>query len=355
MLWHMLFLLLLLYFLQMVDRRSSGTNLSNAIQKGSISIGYKAATVVDISDVRDRKSKDLLCIRHGVSLANEFIGNRWGNPSFRDDPNLIDAALSEAGIQLTKTELAEQLLCQDDLRSFVIGTTSEDDGGGGVELVLVSPLTRCLQTYIYGVEPALSELFTKQDDKGINFSTAGDSDCRDGNHKSDYNSLRSKLPIPVLALPLLRERVYTASDTGRPVSVLEKEFPSINFSECHKLRKERQGLNGVVDDVDDVDDIWWYTGKETFFDENGTKQYRSIDNEYEEWRPHGEGQWYAVPGEPKPVFDRRMEELKDWLFKRKETKILLVAHWGVLRHLSDGIKWKNSEAKIIQLLPSSKL
>lgn len=54
--------------------------------------------------------------------------------------------------------------------------------------------------------------------------------------------------------------------------------------------------------------------------------------EEEEWRPHGDGQYYAVPGEPEASFERRMVEADEWISMRREKNILVVAHWGVLRH-----------------------
>ncbi len=334
-----------------MDRSSSDANISIGMKERNTTFEHGLASVLEINHTAAIKPKELLCVRHGVSLANEFIGKRWGSPSFRDDPNLIDAPLSATGVNATRTNLPQQLLHQDDLRSFLVGNrsnrtnrsnTTSDASDDGVELVLISPLTRCLQTYAYGVEPVLMELLTDQD--GEMSSDFADQNAREKNAKK---LSRSKLPIPVLATPLLRERVYTVSDTGRPTSILEKEFPSVDFSECHKFRIERQGSNGNVDD-----DIWWYTGKETSV---GGNESEIIDGDYKEWRPHGQGQWYAVPGEPKVVFERRVKELKEWLLKRKETKILIVAHWELLRSLSGGSKWKNSEAKIITLLPSSKL
>jgi broad specificity phosphatase PhoE len=124
-----------------------------------------------------------------------------------------------------------------------------------------------------------------------------------------------------MAVPLLRERVYTASDTGRPWSILEQEFPSIDFDECKRQHDNNR-------------DCWWYTHDD--------------DNSYQEWRPHGEGQWYAVPGEPEAVFDARIQQLDEWLAQRKETKILIVSHWGVFRHMTKGTEWKNAEAKLLE-------
>lgn len=228
-------------------------------------------------------SKQLLCVRHGISEANELMsqpGNQWGDPTFRDNPNLIDAYLSETGKLRTQTDLPQQLRNQENLKSFI-----KDQG---VELVLVSPLTRCLQTYIYGVEPVLKECIP-------NF----------------------KSKVPVLAIPLLRERVYTASDTGRKPSILKLEFPSVNFAECEKQH-----------------DCWWYKGNVD-------------DSNYVEWRPYGQGQWYAVAGEPEDVFDQRIRDLDEWLLQRKEERILIVSHWGVLRHITKGTEWENAEAKLL--------
>ncbi len=220
--------------------------------------------------------KRLLCIRHGISVANEWMsqsGNQWGDPNFRDEGK-PDSPLSERGRQKTKEFLERQF------RQSKLLETLED-----VELILVSPLTRCLETFHDGVEPILMETMEKD--------------------------------IPIIALPLLRERVYTASDTGRIASVLSCEFPSVDFSECPR------------------DDPWWYIRGEEF-------------NSNDEWRPHGENQWYAVPGEPEDVFDERMKELDEWIGNRPEKTILIVTHWGVLRHLTNGIQFLNAEARILE-------
>jgi broad specificity phosphatase PhoE len=219
------------------------------------------------------KQKRLLCVRHGISVANELMsqpGNEWGDATFRDDGTLIDAPLSEAGRQKTRLNLPRQL--QTEFADFL------DE----VELVIISPLTRCLQTFDYGVR---EELLLKHQKK-----------------------------IPILATPLLRERVYTASDTGRPASILAKEFPYVDFSEIPPGE-------------------WWYD-----------KAYPKS----QEWRPHLDGQRYAAPGEPQEVFEKRMEELDEWIWNRKERNILMVAHWGVLRHLTSGTEWENAEARMLQ-------
>lgn len=225
--------------------------------------------------------KKLLCIRHGISVANEYMsqfGNTWGESTFRDDPSLVDAPLSNNGMKQVQTQLQTQL--QNEYVEFLQNQ---------VELIVVSPLTRCLQTYEYGVLPVLKEL-----------------------------SLLKKEPqINTLALPLMAERVYTASDTGRDVSILANEFPSVNFSEYCTSKES----------------CWWYT-----------TEYPEI----EEWRPYGQGQWYAVPGEPEEVFSRRMKSFDEWIQNRPETNIVLVAHWGIFHHLTDGVEWDNGEGKMLQ-------
>ena len=226
-------------------------------------------------------TKRLLCIRHGISIANEHMkqpGNQWGDSTFHDDNTMVDARLSETGKMKTRQHLQQQLMNEPDLREFL----------SNVELILISPLTRCLETYTHGVEPIL---------------------------KSQISNFAEQ--IPVMAVPLLRERVYTSSDTGRSYTILEKEFPTISFDECRH-------------------DCWWYTGQND--DENET---------YIEWRPYGQGQHYAVPGETISIFDQRMKELDIWLSQRNESNILVVSHWGVLRHFTNGVEWDNAEAKII--------
>jgi broad specificity phosphatase PhoE len=192
-------------------------------------------------------------------------GNQWGDATFRDDPALRDSELSETGKKQVRA-LTEMLL------------QWRDDGDCSLadfELIVVSPLTRCLQTYVMGVRPALEK--------------------------------QGRRPR-VVALPLAAERVYTASDHGRPVVELAKEYPDIDWS----LAGDRTGA-------------WWYEGEAD-----------DDDEEWKEWRPHGQGQYYAVKGEPADAFARRMHLLQKWLSRRPEKCILLVGHWGVLRHLTGG-------------------
>lgn len=207
----------------------------------------------------DRKT--LYVIRHGTSTANEWMsrpGNIWGDATFQDNLELVDARLSDEGRRQAE-HLAKKLAAVEWLAE--------------VELVVVSPLTRCLETFELGVKPALLQTLEE--------------------------STRSTKVPDVVVNPLFRERVYTSSDTGRPRSVLEAEFGQLDWSAV-------------------PDGVWWHSGTE--------------DGEYEEWRPAGEGQWYAVDGEPRPVFEARMTEADEWINERPEKCILIISHWGVIRH-----------------------
>ncbi|KAG7373726.1 histidine phosphatase superfamily protein [Nitzschia inconspicua] len=261
----------------------------------------------DMNTNEVKKKKRLLCIRHGISVANEWMqqpGNQWGDATFCDDPTLVDAKLSETGRLTSQTVLQRQLndnpLLHETLQQ--------------VELILVSPLTRCLETFQYGVEPLLLN------------------NNNNNNHNDHDDDRSSSSTITTLALPLICERVYTISDTGRSVAVLKQEFPHINFDECCPSEP------------------WWYTGQQQSPSDETTLTTTTNTNpdSYKEWRPFGQGQRYAVPGEPLQVFEERLQRFDEWLAKRPETTILIVAHWGVLRHLAhEQDEWTNAEAKVL--------
>lgn len=227
-------------------------------------------------------TKSILMIRHGRSLGNDMMdqpGNRWGDPTFTDNGSLIDSPLSDVGIQQAKA-------------------LSDDDDGianiDQIELVVVSPLTRTLQTMQYAVLPQLP------------------------GH------------VPIIAQPLSTERVYTASDTGRPVAELLADFENVD-----KMANVNFDLL-LPSSSNEKSEPWWY----------------HVDQESAvpvEWRPNDAQQWYAVPGEPKDAFERRMVEFQEWLAARPEQRICLVGHWAVLRHLTDGYDFRNCEAKWVEL------
>jgi broad specificity phosphatase PhoE len=109
----------------------------------------------------------------------------------------------------------------------------------------------------------------------------------------------------------MRERLYLASDVGKPRSGLESSFPSWSFDHV-------------------PDSPWWYTPESV--------------GSYKEWRPAGE---YPVAGEPKDQFISRLGDIKSWLLARQERNIVVVAHWGVIRGLF-GIDAANCAIRVME-------
>jgi broad specificity phosphatase PhoE len=206
-------------------------------------------------------------------------GNRWGDPNFTDDATLIDSPLSKLGIEQAKA-LAEE--GNDAMQSL-----------DGVELVVVSPLTRTLQTMQYAVLPNLPK------------------------------------HVPIVAQPLSTERVYTSSDTGRSVAEILATF---------KHASEMQTVNF---------DLLLSSSSETP-QENKPWWYHSDNKDQDEWRPNDANQWYGVPGEPQNAFENRMLRFEKWLAERPEESICLVGHWAVLRHMTGGYDFRNCEAKWVE-------
>jgi len=236
------------------------------------------ATAASMDGVKSQSAHtiNLLLIRHGRSWGNEMMdqpGNQWGDPNFRDDENLIDAHLSSRGVE----------------QAIALGRSLSQRDLDRIELVVVSPLTRALQTMQLAILPRLP------------------------------------LHVPIIVHPWSAERVYTASDTGRPVSQLKLEFQDsrINFDCCMPN-----------DQKEDEDERWWF-------------HTETSNPHVDEWRPCDAYQWYAVPGEPQDVFDTRLKQFEDWLSKRQEQNICLVSHWAVLRHLTGGYDFENCEAQWI--------
>jgi hypothetical protein len=56
----------------------------------------------------------------------------------------------------------------------------------------------------------------------------------------------------------------------------------------------------------------------------------------------------GVPSEPSEVFEARMKDLKDWLERRPESHIAIVAHWGVWFSLT-GREFENCELVTLEL------
>lgn len=208
---------------------------------------------------------------------NEYLGGadggkRFGAPQFtdvfHDDPQRYekyrDTKLSPYGAKQVQ-ELARRKT-----PSFV----------PDCDLVVVSPLTRALQTYDLGIKP--------------HFDTLADAPS-------------------VIAVPLAAERVYLISDVGRPTSELQNEFSYVDFSTAFdgSALTAKSTINA---------DKWWY---------------QPSPSNYAEWRPIDNGQKYACPAEPLDDFSDRMSQFYDWLQKREENSIAVVCHHGVIEWFLD--------------------
>ena len=277
----------------------------------------------------DSLAKQIIFIRHGRTYMNEYLakpGTKWGDAYFTDvglPYDLYrDSPLSSVGVNQAR-ELCAQ-----------IGTTKNNNNDSNdqhclvdsIDLVVVSPLSRTLQTFTYGLMPHLLK-------KRQTMST-GTSTTVTNNTDMQPESLK----IPVVSLPLASERVYLISDLGSPVSELQKQFPFVDFNVGFQYFPPE----------------WWFTVESSSHDNNGDesdiqKQSNGIydfnsmhHSEYTEWRPHKEGQRYSCLGEPDEQFRQRMVALYEWLDRRPEQKICVIAHWGVLDFLT-GIDFENCQ------------
>jgi broad specificity phosphatase PhoE len=247
-----------------------------------------------------RRKKQIVFVRHSTTYMNEYLGRSlsFGAPKFTDvfdDPKDLplfrDTPLSPRGIQLVQKTLARNrpAFCQEDY---------------DLNLVVVSPLKRALQTFHIGIRPHL--LLSENNNNNNNNSPAP----------------------PVVVLPEAAERLYLISDVGTPISQLEKEYGYMDFTE---IKHENRNT-------------WWWIPPILTSSVNSTN-----DNEngsYVEWRPTGQGQRYACPGEPQVDFDARMLRLYQWLDQRPESKIALVCHHGVIEWMLD-MDFDNCQWRIV--------
>jgi broad specificity phosphatase PhoE len=152
-----------------------------------------------------------------------------------------------------------------------------------LDLIVVSPLTRALQTLEIGLLPHVLS--------------------------GDETNQRSK--VPIVALPHAAERLYLISDVG-------------------KTRQELHELYGHFVDFSFEEEEWWFTHDETV-------------ETYAEWRPDGR---YACPGEPDELFDSRMTRLYNWIECRPESTIAVICHWGVIEWMIDQ-DFRNCEMRVV--------
>lgn len=248
-------------------------------------------------------NKKLILIRHGCSEANEFMyreGNRWGDPNFTDEEQYVDTILSGKGREQAQSLWSKSAELRNILQKLQDSVASDFNESKECVtdqvLIVTSPLTRTIETLSIGILPHLKK-------------------------HANGNAIRA------IAQPLATERVYTASDTGRPFSELQKHFPHIDFTDCFSSAQDSNDPNSLEE--------WWYT-------HNPEK-----DGSYSEWRPSDKNQFYAVPGESQPAFDDRMSRLFKWIDKRPEQTIILVTHWGVIRYITEEDDVENCGVRII--------
>jgi len=240
--------------------------------------------------------KRIVLIRHGCTHMNEYLstpGTRWGDPTFVDDWRFRDTKLSSRGIQEAK-QLHQK---------FAQPSSDQDEPHQlhqilpEVELIVVSPLQRALQTLEIGLY-------------------------------SHFKNSRSPHQPAIVATPYASERVYLTSDVGSHIHELQEKYQFVDFE---------SGFHPTYHPPHE----WWWTPDISSVDKAPPR----------EWRPFGQGQKYVNAGEPERSFHRRMQKLYDWLDSRKEQTIVLISHWGVIQYLS-GHDFQNCEVKV---MPFAKL
>ncbi|CAJ1957394.1 unnamed protein product [Cylindrotheca closterium] len=254
-----------------------GLVFSNHQQSRRLSSCQSMAKPSD-GDMQVAKSKRVVFLRHGRTYMNDFIGGvHFGAPNFSDifpetpenKSKYIDSPLTPEGIKQAQN-LKSVLQRTRKLKDYGANKMEERLFGSlldEIDLVVVSPLTRALETMDIGLYPLI---------KARN--------------------------IPIVANPLASERLYLVSDVGQARKELKKMYEYVDFDSC----------------ISDDDRPWHFQPTE------------DLKKTYVEWRPSGHGQVYACLGEPQDHFDRRMTELFLFLEERPERTIVLVCHAGVI-------------------------
>lgn len=219
--------------------------------------------------------KTLYLIRHGRTEMNEYLAkHRWDDARF-EDPMLFDTRLTALG--------EAQAVA---LRAITDALHPEP------QLLVASPLRRAMRTadLAFGLERYAS--------------------------------------TPRVACVHARERVFHASDVGRPAGEVQRDFPEWCVNE---MRAEFGDENA-----------WWYvpSSEEETSDADVMRGGRSSDVIPEP--RDGPVLRSGVPSEPSEVFEARMRDLKAWLENRPESHIAIVAHWGVWFSLT-GREFENCE------------
>lgn len=283
------------------DNLSSSSRLD-----GNLSHDDEKSTVTDVS------LKRLVLIRHGRTFMNELIGGggiAFGQPNFTDvfhDPEdqkkYHDSPLSNVGTQQARSLFSNLKDVQEEQKN------SPDNFLDDLDLVVVSPLTRALET--------------------LELSLYGHIAHRIENGQT----------IPIVSVAAAAERLYLVSDLGKPRSQLRSKYPFVDFDSEFFIddagKSESSASSKCLSNEKEDIEVWHFSP---------TNQ---VKDEYNEWRPHGEGQKYACLGEPSDHFDRRMSNLYYWLESREEKCIAIVCHAGVIDWLTSGEEFANCELRI---------
>ena len=273
------------------------------------------------SKTEDASLKRIVLIRHGQTYMNELIGGggiAFGQPNFTDifpDPEdqmkYHDSPLSHVGIQQARS-LNSKLQEKKHGASDALGLSKSPNDNSfldDLDLVVVSPLTRALQT----LELSLFGHIVQRND--------------DGHH------------LPVLAVAAAAERLYLVSDLGKPRTELKSKYPFVDFDSAFSIdcadKIESTGSLSGCSNEEERRDVWHFSPS------------KQVKHEYNEWRPHGEGQQYACLGEPSKYFDRRMSNFYYWLESRDEKCIAIVCHAGVIDWMTSGEQFSNCELRVL--------
>lgn len=239
------------------------------------------ASTTDPSSSERETRKTLYLIRHGRTEMNEYLAkHRWDDARF-EDPMLFDTRLTDSG--------EAQAVALRAITSTLHPSP---------QLLVASPLRRAMRT----------------------------ADLAFGLERYDNT--------PRVACVHARERVFHASDVGRPAGELQRDFP-------------RWCVNEIKDAFGD-DAPWWYVGDDENDLEEGNQKGMTRARVTGGSEVGGPVLRSGVPSEPSEVFEARMKDLKDWLERRPESHIAVVAHWGVWFSLT-GREFENCELVTLEL------
>lgn len=287
----------------------------------------------DVDDQKDKNIfKKITFIRHGCTYMNEYLGGADGGKSF-GAPYFTDIFTNP--IQYNKyhdTKLSPYGIKQ--VNKVLKNNQSNDSKLLSVlrqcDLILISPLTRALQTYDIGIKSHIDHINQLKQKQNQELSSSSSS--------SSGSIPPTSLSPPIIAVPQAAERLYLISDVGSSISELQKDHPYVDFITAfisYKQQKEQQkhqqqvqdsshNSNNTNDNDNDddntghnrvTDDVWWY---------------QPSSSSYIEWRPIDNNQIYACPGESMNEFNNRMNLLYEYIESRSEQNIIVVCHHGVI-------------------------